>query len=221
MVDDRSYEDYLQKYIEMWMPWSRAKIKNEITGKFEPVEMHFIKSSKRASVSKKMQKNSEVIWFRNSGRGISTIQEENRLREVFPELVDRLQNHFEMSKKSSDMSKNIVFYEAELNRDNDRQSPLRKQANKVLLENLVERFGYSHDRTVTLMKRSSKTAIKNAGLEKSFSRDLYLVRLLVDGEYDNARLDAFVGTHLATFSREEIKEESKTLRSLLKVEKIE
>jgi hypothetical protein len=78
--------------------------------------------------------------------------------DVFPDLVDRLQESFRIEQKKVivNISKNLVFFEAEhAQRDSNMGTPLsednRKQI-KMVLSNLDKKFGYTEDAAMNLMK---------------------------------------------------------------------
>ncbi len=160
LVDDRSYEDYIRRYIENITALLKGeKIKNQTTGKFIDPDDYFIKEFESSINLKEEAKAYRSILLSklgaysldNPGKAIVYTQ-------VFPDLVDRLQESFRIEQKKVivNISKNIVFYEAEsIKNDNNLATPLseenRKQI-KMVIKNLEEKFGYNFDSAMNLVK---------------------------------------------------------------------
>jgi serine protein kinase len=160
-VDDRSYEDYIRRYIENINALNKGeKIKNTTTGKFVEPDDFFIKEFEIAISLKEDAKNYRSVLLSKLGaysldhRGQPIVY-----TEVFPDLVDRLQESFraEQKKVIQNISRNMVFFEAEFSKtlDPNQISPLsdenRKQIRSVL-HNLEARFGYTEGAAMSLVK---------------------------------------------------------------------
>lgn len=153
LIDERSYEDYIRRYILNVNALIKGeKIKNNITGKYEEGDDYFIKEFEHSIALKE-----DVTKFRshlisklgaysldNRGKSITYI-------DVFPELVRRLQESFREEQRNiiEGVSRNLVFYEAEIDgrkQGDDVSTPLseehRKQIHQVV-NNLVDRYKYS------------------------------------------------------------------------------
>lgn len=161
LVDDRSYEDYIKRYIENINALIKGeKIKNTTTGKFVEPDDFFIKEFEAAINLKEDSKTYRSLLISKLGayfldnRGKTIVY-----TEVFPDLVDRLQESFrsEQKKVIVNISRNMVFFEAEYskNLDPNQGTPLseenRKQI-KSVLKNLETRFGYSEGAAMSLVK---------------------------------------------------------------------
>lgn len=160
LVDDRSYEDYIKRYVENINALIKGeKIKNTTTGKFVEPDDYFIKEFEGAINLKEDPKTYRSLlisklgayFLDNPGKTIV-------YTEVFPDLVDRLQESFRIEQKKviQSISKNLVFFEAELGNkvDPNKGTPLsdenRKQI-RTILKNLQDRFGYSEGAAMSLL----------------------------------------------------------------------
>jgi predicted Ser/Thr protein kinase len=161
LVDDRSYEDYIRRYVENINALNKGeKIKNSTTGKFVDPDDFFIKEFEIAIGLKEDSKT-----FRShllSKLGAYSLDNKGRTivyTEVFPDLVNRLQESFrsEQKKVIENISRNMVFFEAEYAQtmDINQTSPLsddnRKQI-KSVLANLEKKFGYTEGAAMSLVK---------------------------------------------------------------------
>lgn len=164
LVDERSYEDYVKRYIENVNAMIKGeKIKNQITGKYETHDGYFIKEFENSINLKEEPKNfrSHLIsklgaWYLdNPGKKIVYI-------DVFPEVVKKLQESFreEQKKVIDTVGKNLVFYDAELNEQRETQgtelnSPLTAEARQQIhgiIEKLRESYGHSQDGALAALK---------------------------------------------------------------------
>ncbi|ATH09101.1 hypothetical protein BIY24_14455 [Halobacteriovorax marinus] len=161
LVDDRSYEDYLKRYIENVNALIKGeRIKNIITGKYEEADDYFIKEFEQSinlnesSDSFRSHLISKLgAWYLdNPGKQII-------YNEVFPDIVERLQESFRVEQKKVivEISKHLVFFEKEIStaEDEDAKTPLsdanRNQIRKVL-DNLIENYSYSQNGALALIK---------------------------------------------------------------------
>lgn len=161
LVDDRSYEDYIRRYIENINALNKGeKIKNTAMGKFVDPDDFFIKEFELAiglkedSMTFRSHLLSKLGAYSLDNRGKALVY-----TEVFPDLVDRLQESFrsEQKKVIQNISRNMVFFEAEYAKTMEpgQSSPLsdenRKQI-KSVLANLEKRFGYTEGAAMSLVK---------------------------------------------------------------------
>lgn len=162
LIDERSYEDYIRRYIMNVNALIKGeKIKNMITGKFEEGDDYFIKEFEQSiNLKEDMTKfRSHMIsklgayFLDNPGKSIT-------YSHVFPELVRRLQESFrsEQRKVIEIIARNLVYYEAELTGKkvgDDVSTPLseehRKQIHQVV-DNLVKKHKYSPNGAITLLQ---------------------------------------------------------------------
>ncbi len=160
LVDDRSYEDYLQKYIQHINALIKGeKIKNEVTGKYEESDQYFIKEFESNINLKEDATNfrSHLIsklgaWYLdNRGEKVDYVK-------IFPEVVDRLKESFrkEQEKVIHNISKNLVFFESEVSgKEIKGHIPLKEDIKKEIqqvIENLKSTYGYSQNGSFALIK---------------------------------------------------------------------
>lgn len=158
LVDNRSYETYIQKYIEHVNSLIKGeKIKNTITDKYEEPDEYFMKEFE-ANISLKEDPNkfrSHLIsklgaWY------LDHPDQEINFVVVFPELITKLKESFrnEQKKVIVDMSKNIVFYESEKFKESS-SGALTQESREVIeatIQNLVKNYEYSEVGALTMTK---------------------------------------------------------------------
>lgn len=159
MVDDRSYEDYIKKYIENIMALIKGeKVKNLITGKYEESDSYFINEFE-GSIT--LKESPEV--FRShllSKLGAYSLDNPGKrivYTDVFPNLVDKLQESFrkEQKKVLQVISRNMVYFESEMSEDKKGSSPISSENKKqieIVLNNLQDRFNYSFKGAFSILK---------------------------------------------------------------------
>lgn len=160
LVDNRSYETYIKRYIENVNSQIKGeKIKNTITDKYEAPDEYLMKEFEaNINLKEDVKKfRSHLIsklgaWYLdNPGKSVD-------LMVVFPDLITKLQESFrnEQKKVILDMSKNIVFYEAEQNDpESAKSSTLTQEARDQIdrsIKSLVENFNYSEFGALTMLK---------------------------------------------------------------------
>lgn len=161
LVDDRSYEDYIRRYIENINALNKGeKIKNTALGKYVDPDDFFIKEFEAAiglkedSKTYRSQLLSKLGAYSLDNRGKTLVY-----TDVFPDLVNSLQESFrsEQKKVIQNISRNMVFFEAEYanTMEPGQSSPLsdenRKQI-KSVLANLETRVGYTEGAAMSLVK---------------------------------------------------------------------
>lgn len=161
LVDDRSYEDYIRRYIENVNALIKGeKIKNTTTGKFVEPDDFFIKEFELAIALKEDPKTYRSLLISKLGAySLDNPKKAIVYTEVFPDLVDRLQESFRIEQKKviQNISKNILFFEAEFAKTMDpgHSSPLSDENRKLIksvLKNLETRFGYTEGAAMQLVK---------------------------------------------------------------------
>lgn len=161
LVDERSYEDYIKRYIENVNALIKGeKIKNSTTGKFIDPDDYFIKEFESAINLKEEPKTYRSLlisklgayFLDNPGKPIV-------YSEVFPDLVDRLQESFRIEQKKVIMliSKNLLFFEAEYSKNIDTSygTPLSDESRKQIkgvLKNLEKLYNYTEGAAMSLLK---------------------------------------------------------------------
>ena len=158
LVDNRSYEDYLRKYMEHIKSLIKGeKVKNNITGKFEEVDMYFVKEFEQ---SLKLNENSESFRSQLISRlGAYFLDHPKKqivYTDVFSDITKKLQETFreEQKKTIANISKNLVFFEAEI-KGKDVEVQLSDKHRKLLtsvIDQLQKKFGYSKHGGIRLVK---------------------------------------------------------------------
>ncbi len=161
LVDERSYEEYIKRYIENVNALIKGeKIKNTTTGKFVDPDDFFIKEFESSINLKEDPKTYRSLLISKLGAYfLDHPGKPLNYADVFPDLADHLQESFraEQKKTISAISKNLLFFEAEnsKNKNHSGGSPLtdevRKQI-KMILKNLETKFGYNEEAAMSLMK---------------------------------------------------------------------
>jgi serine protein kinase len=162
LVDDRSYEGYIQRYIENISSKIKGeKIKNQITGKYEPFDDFLIKEFEESIELKEDSSGFQSHLISKLGAySLDHPQEEIIYCNVFPDITERLQQSFrnEQKKAIKQIAKNIVFYEAELSNQKHsvtEKTPIssedRKHIDKVI-GHMTEKYRYSKMAALSLVK---------------------------------------------------------------------
>lgn len=159
LVDDRSYGDYIQKYIENINALIKGeKVKSSYSGKFEEADEFFIKEFEKSINLKEDPSTyrshliSKLGAFSLDNPGV-----EINYLDVFPGVIAKLKESFRNEQKAviQDLSKNIVFYEAEKSADENGTTPLSAEKRKEIdniVNNLVSKHGYSESGALSLLK---------------------------------------------------------------------
>lgn len=159
MVDNRSYEDYISKYIKNVSCLIKGeKIRNTITAKYEDPDEYFIKEFE-SNIGLKEDANSFRSHTISTLGAYSLDNPSNKLEysKVFPHLIERLKESFrdEQKKIIERIGKDLVFYEAEIHGDEevrDRMSKENRQLIKNVLTNLKDKYNYSEIGALSLTK---------------------------------------------------------------------
>jgi predicted Ser/Thr protein kinase len=150
LVDDRSYEDYMERYIQNVNALIKGeKIKNPVTGKFEDSDDYFIKEFEKNINLKESADTyrSHVIstlgahYLDNPGAKIV-------YSEVFPELIKKLKASFreEQKKLIVKVAQNFMFFVQERNGEGDKKAAMTEDNRQLIndiLGHLRENYGYS------------------------------------------------------------------------------
>lgn len=167
LVDDRSYEDYIKRYVENINSLLKGeRIKNPITGKYEEHDEYFInefESNLNLSEEAKSYRSHLIskmgAWYLdNPGQKIV-------YTKVFPEVAKKLQESFreEQKKVIKSVAQNLVFFEAELNKERageaEMNSPLTAEGREqiqIIIDNLCHKHGYSREGALSALKYTIK-----------------------------------------------------------------
>ncbi len=163
MVDNRSYEDYIKRYVENIKALVKGeKIKNEVTQKFEQADDFFIKEFESS-----IRLEDDPITYRSqilSKLGayyLDNPQKKIIYCKVFPDVIHRLKETFqeEQTKVLKNIADSLIYFEAEQNEHDiagkKMNTPLsednRKKITK-LVNNLVNDFHYTKMGALSLLK---------------------------------------------------------------------
>jgi predicted Ser/Thr protein kinase len=161
LVDDRSYEDFIRRYIENINALNKGeKIKNVTTGKYIDPDQFFIKEFETSIGLKEDPKTYRSLLLSKLGAySLDNPGKPILYTEVFPDLVDRLQEsfRFEQKKVILVLSKNILYFEAELSKtiDPHKGTPLTDENRKLIetvVANLQNKYGYSTFGAISSLK---------------------------------------------------------------------
>ena len=117
LVDERSYEDYISKYIlSINAVIKGEKIKNNVTGKFEAPDSYFIKEfESNVHMNEAAEKFRSGLIARLGAYALDNKGKAIVYSEVFDDLVHLLQESFRKEQKKiiDKVAKNLVLYLAE------------------------------------------------------------------------------------------------------------
>jgi len=166
LIDDRSYEDYVKRYIENINAMLKGeKIKNEVTGKFEDCDEYFVKEFETNINLKEEPRKYRSHLISTLGAYYLDNPDTNIVyRDIFPEVIERLQESFRNDQKEviKTISKNLVYFESELIADQKEErevdsgaTPMSEENRKqihTIIENLQTKFGYSQNGAIAILK---------------------------------------------------------------------
>jgi serine protein kinase len=161
LVDKRSYEDYIKRYIENVNALIKGeKVKNSTTAKFVEPDDYFIKEFELAINLKEDPISYRSLLISKLGAySLDNLGKPLVYISVFPDLVDKLQESFraEQKKVIISISKNLLFFEAEFSKNLDlsNATPMPEENRKeikAVLKNLEINFGYSESAAMGLLK---------------------------------------------------------------------
>lgn len=160
MVDERSYEDHIRRYVSNIMAHIKGeKVKNTITGKYEPVDLYRIEEfEKSINLKEKPETFRSSILSKIGAYSLDNPGKEISYVSVLPELSERLQESFrsEQKKVIQVIARNLVFYESEImNKDDGMNTPMSRE-NREQIEQVVQKmcqkYQYSKSGAINLIK---------------------------------------------------------------------
>jgi serine protein kinase len=160
LVDDRSYEDYLKRYIQnITALIKKEKIKNTITGKFENADEYSIKEfESNISLQEEASGFRSQLLSQLGAYALDNPRKEIVYTHVFPDLVERLQESFrnEQKKQIIAIAKNLVFFEAETGPEGQTmKTPLSQDNRKLItqtIDNLCKKYGHTQNGALSMMR---------------------------------------------------------------------
>ncbi len=165
LVDDRSYGDYIQRYIQNINALLKGeKVKNSYNGKFENADEYFIQEFEKSINLKEDAKTYRSYLISKLGAfSLDNPGDKINYLKVFPNIIVKLKESFRNEQKIviQEISKNIVFYETEVSSSENRnesgngKTPLslekRKEIDKIIV-NLEKNHGYGPSGALSLLK---------------------------------------------------------------------
>ena len=164
MIDNRSYESYIQRYIENIKALIKGeKIKNKVTGQFEESDQFFIQEFENNIEIKENAENFRSHLLSKLGAySLDHPGVELNYMKVFPELYERLKESFrnEQKKAIQNISKNLVFFETQLEKKDPSPSQTLNAKNRqqieIILKNLKSKYHYSDKGALAIIKQFIK-----------------------------------------------------------------
>lgn len=157
LVDDRSYEDYISKYILSINAIIKGeKVKNNVTGKFEAPDAYFINEfESNVHINEAPEKFRSNLIARLGAYALDNRGKTIVYSEVFSDLVHLLQESYrkEQKKVIDKIGSNMMLYLAE-KRENASQniSPDVRTLINNMIKSLRERYHYSEDGAITSLQ---------------------------------------------------------------------
>lgn len=162
LVDNRSYEDYIQKYVQhITAIIKNEKIKNDVTGKFEEPDMYFIKEFE-SNIHLKENPDSfrSHILSKLGAFALDNPGEKIVYTEVLDNISKLLKETFrnEQKKIIDVVGKNLVFYIDELESKKNNKSvnsgikPEAREQIVTILDHLIGNHGYSEKGAINCLK---------------------------------------------------------------------
>ena len=157
MVDERSYEDYIARYIHNINSHIKGeKIKNNVTGKFEQSDMYFITEFEiNINLNEDPERFRSALVARLGAFSLDNPNTNFVYCEVYEDLVRYLQESFRKEQKKilKTINKNLVIYLNEMDRDSLRSvDPKIKNTIDGLIDSLQKKYNYSHTGAITSLQ---------------------------------------------------------------------
>lgn len=162
LVDGRSYEDYLAKYVMQASALIKGeKVKNNVTGKFEAPDSYFIKEFEtNVALSEAPERFRSNLISRLGAYALDNPGKPIVYAEVFDDIVRQLQESFrkEQAKLIGRISKGLVLYLQEL-KDGVSSTSLTEENRHLIrsiLREMQDKHGYSQDGAIHLLQHLLK-----------------------------------------------------------------
>jgi serine protein kinase len=165
LVDARSYEDYIAKYILHISSLIKGeKIKNSVTGKFEVSDMFFINEFETSIALREKPEDFRSHMISMLGAySLDNPGKPIKYTVVFAEIVKALQESFrsEQKKTIDKIAKNLVYFisEKEMKKSknvaNHQKTPLTKDAREDIekvINNLKNKYHYTDEGALSLLQ---------------------------------------------------------------------
>ncbi len=163
LIDDRSYEDYLARYImNITAIIKNEKIKNPVTGVFEVADQFFINEfESNVSLKEKPEIFRSHILSSLGAYSLDNPGAAIKYTEVFPGLVKSLKEGFreEQKKVIQSISKHLVFYIRDFEQNKEGKKVKKSELNQemkqkldAITDSLVKEKNYTKEGALTLMR---------------------------------------------------------------------
>lgn len=161
LVDDRSYEDYISKYIlSINAVIKGEKVKNTVTGKFELPDSYFIKEfESNVHINEEPEKFRSNLIARLGAYALDHRGKPIVYSEVFEDLVHLLQESFRKEQKKiiDRIGRNLMLYLDEKNEAGHQN--LEKEVRDLIanvLRSLQEKYHYSENGAISSLQHLLK-----------------------------------------------------------------
>jgi predicted Ser/Thr protein kinase len=161
LVDDRSYEDYVSKYIMSINAVIKGeKTKNTVTGKFETPDLYFINEfESNVHMSEAPEKFRSNLIARLGAYALDNRGKPIVYSEVFEDLVHLLQESYrkEQKKVIDKIGKNLVLYLAEKHEGtrNGLEITVKDQITGII-DTLQKKYHYSENGAISSLQHLLK-----------------------------------------------------------------
>jgi serine protein kinase len=161
LVDDRSYEDYISKYIlSINAVIKGEKVKNTVTGKFEAPDSYFIKEFEaNVHMNELPEKFRSNLIARLGAYALDNKGKPIVYTEIFDDLVHLLQESFRKEQKKiiDKIGKNLVLFLAE-KRENVNQNLPKDVRDSIttVLTSLQNKYHYSENGAISSLQHLLK-----------------------------------------------------------------
>jgi predicted Ser/Thr protein kinase len=157
LVDDRSYEDYISKYIlSINAVIKGEKVKNNVTGKFEQPDSYFINEfESNVHMNEIPEKFRSSLIARLGAYALDNRGKPIVYSEVFDDIVHLLQESFRKDQKKiiDKIGKNLVLHlsEKKENVNHNISTEVREQITQVI-RTLQEKYHYSENGAISSLQ---------------------------------------------------------------------
>ena len=157
LVDERSYEDYISKYIMSINAVIKGeKVKNNVTGKFEAPDSFFINEfESNVHINEAPEKFRSNLIARLGAYALDNRGKPIVYSSIFVDLVDLLQESFRKEQKKiiDKVAKNLVLFLAEKNEGtlNGLESSIKDQITGII-KSLQNKYHYSENGAITSLQ---------------------------------------------------------------------
>jgi serine protein kinase len=162
LVDERSYDDYLSKYIVQINALLKGeKVKNNVTGKFETPDTYFVKEFEvNVGLSESAERFRSDLIARLGAYSLDNPGRAIVYTDVFDDIVRQLQESFrkEQAKQITRVSKGLVFYLDEMKGGlkSNSLTPENRQLIDNILTGMNKKYGYTSNGAITLLQHLLK-----------------------------------------------------------------